>query len=186
MSKYLAILISDISLFTGQNKSVYCSDDYGETFTTVSAGIINGSYPGGFYLESTITDTGLIFIGSYHSSGRNILRYSFQLFKPSAFTGLTIKNTLTASQYLVSSDYRIKNNVAKLDNMFTVDYLRPVKYFQTLLNKQQYGLIAHELQQYYPHLVTGEKDGSALQDVNYTGLIAILINEIIRLKREFT
>jgi hypothetical protein len=57
---------------------------------------------------------------------------------------------------------------------------------QTLLNKEQYGLIAHELQQYYPDLVFGEKDGPDLQRVNYTGLIAILINEIIRLKQEFT
>jgi len=61
-----------------------------------------------------------------------------------------------------------------------------VKYFQTLLNKQQYGLIAHELQQYYPDLVIGEKDAPDLQRVNYTGLIAILINEINQLKREFT
>jgi hypothetical protein len=61
-----------------------------------------------------------------------------------------------------------------------------VKYRQTLLNKEQYGLIAHELQQYYPDLVIGEKDGPDLQRVNYTGLIAILINEINRLKREFT
>jgi hypothetical protein len=57
---------------------------------------------------------------------------------------------------------------------------------QTLINKQQYGLIAHELQQYYPNLVFGEKDGPDLQRVNYTGLIAILINEIIQLEREFT
>jgi hypothetical protein len=70
--------------------------------------------------------------------------------------------------------------------MFTVDNLRPVKYLQTLLNKQQYGLIAHELQKYYPELVMGEKDGDDLQRVNYTGLIAILINEINRLKRDFT
>jgi hypothetical protein len=54
---------------------------------------------------------------------------------------------------------------------------------QTLINKQQYGLIAHELQKYYPNLVFGEKDGPDLQRVNYTGLIAILINEINQLKR---
>jgi hypothetical protein len=105
------------------------------------------------------------------------------VYKASTFTGLTIKNALTASSYFVSSDYRIKTNVAKLDNTFTVDNLRPVKYMQTLINKQQYGLIAHELQQYYPDLVIGEKDGPDLQRVNYTGLIAILINEINQLKR---
>ncbi len=43
--------------------------------------------------------------------------------------------------------------------------------------------IAMTLQQYYPDLVLGEKDGHNLQSVNYTGLIAILINEINQLKR---
>ena len=162
---------------------VYYSEDYGQTFT-MKTFELQSVMPGITVRNIVITENGYIY--AKPTTTKQTVRLKFQLFKPSAFTGLTIKNTLTAPQYLVSSDYRIKNNVAKLDNMFTVDYLRPVKYFQTLLNKQQYGLIAHELQQYYPHLVTGEKDGSALQDVNYTGLIAILINEIIRLKREFT
>jgi len=58
-----------------------------------------------------------------------------------------------------------------------------VKYFQTQINREKYGLIAHELQEHYPDLVVGEKDGSELQRVNYMGLIAILINEIKRLKQ---
>ena len=61
-----------------------------------------------------------------------------------------------------------------------------MKYLQTLINKPQYGLIAHELQEYYPDLVVGEKDGNEWQRVNYTGLIALLINEIKQLKRELT
>ena len=119
----------------------------------------------------------------------NILSGSYAqgdvIFKASTFTGLTIINTLTAGSYVVSSDYRIKKDVVKLDNRFTVDNLRPVKYLQTLTNKEQYGFIAHELQQYYPDLVIGEKDGPELQRVNYTGLIAILINEIIQLRLDF-
>jgi hypothetical protein len=42
----------------------------------------------------------------------------------------------------------------------------------------------HELQEYYPDLVVGEKDGDGWQRVNYTGLIAILINEIKRMKQD--
>jgi hypothetical protein len=45
-------------------------------------------------------------------------------------------------------------------------------------------LIAHEVQEYYPFLVEGEKDGYNTQSVNYIGLIGVLIKEIQELKRE--
>ena len=65
-----------------------------------------------------------------------------------------------------------------MGNNFCVDYLNPVTYTNKQTNKQDIGLIAHELQKYYPQLVTGEKDGDVLQSVNYIGLIPILINEV--------
>ena len=48
--------------------------------------------------------------------------------------------------------------------------------------KQDIGLIAHELQEHYPFLVSGKKDGKEMQSVNYTGLIGVLIKEIQELK----
>jgi hypothetical protein len=71
-----------------------------------------------------------------------------------------------------------------MDESFTIDSLKPVTYFNNKSKKQEMGLIAHELQEIYPFLVTGEKDGENLQSVNYTGLIAILIKEIQELKKE--
>jgi hypothetical protein len=62
--------------------------------------------------------------------------------------------------------------------------LNPVTYINKQTKKQDIGLIAHELQEYYPELVTGEKDGSETQTVNYIGLIPILINEIKNMKTE--
>ena len=64
--------------------------------------------------------------------------------------------------------------------------MRPVTYNNTQLKKQDIGLIAHELQEVYPELVTGEKDGEEMQSVNYIGLIPILINEIKMLKKELS
>jgi hypothetical protein len=61
--------------------------------------------------------------------------------------------------------------------------LNPVTYRNKQTNKQDIGLIAHELQEYYPELVTGEKDGRDIQSVNYIGLIPVLINEIKNLKK---
>jgi len=114
----------------------------------------------------------------------NILSTNPTVFKSSTFTSLDICGNLVAGSYATSSDYRIKTNVVELDETYTVDKLRPVKYYQTQINREKYGLIAHELQEHYPDLVVGEKDGSELQRVNYTGLIAILINEIKRMKRD--
>jgi hypothetical protein len=60
----------------------------------------------------------------------------------------------------------------------TVDKLRPVIYINKLSDKQDIGLIAHELQEEYPFLSKGDKDGIEIQSVNYTGMIGILVNEI--------
>jgi len=93
-------------------------------------------------------------------------------------------NTMNSPQYNVTSDYRIKENVKALDNKFKVDYLKPITYVNKQTKRQDIGLLAHELQYYYPELVTGVKDGDDIQTVNYIGLIPILINEIQNLKIE--
>jgi hypothetical protein len=93
-------------------------------------------------------------------------------------------NAVYANEVQLTSDYRIKENVKALDNQFKVDYLNPISYINKKTKKQDIGLIAHELQEYYPELVSGEKDGSELQSVNYIGLIPILINEVKMLKEE--
>ena len=95
---------------------------------------------------------------------------------------LDVSGNVNATSYNSSSDYRIKKDVVSLDEKFTVDNLKPVTYNNIQLGKQDIGLIAHELQEVYPFLVNGEKDGENLQSVNYTGLIGILIKEIQELK----
>ena len=97
---------------------------------------------------------------------------------------LDVSGNVNATSYNTSSDYRIKKDIVALDNTFSVDNLRPVTYNNINLGKQDIGLIAHELQEIYPFLVTGEKDGENLQSVNYTGLIGILIKEIQELKKD--
>ena len=97
-------------------------------------------------------------------------------------TALQVNGTVTATSYNSTSDYRIKKDVVTLDETFTVDKLRPVTYNNTKMEKQDIGLIAHELEEIYPFLVNGEKDGENFQTVNYTGLIGILIKEIQELK----
>lgn len=104
------------------------------------------------------------------------------VYSPASGYKLDVNGAVNAASYNTPSDYRIKKDVVTLDETFTVDKLRPVTYNNTKLDKQDIGLIAHELQEIYPFLVNGEKDGENFQTVNYTGLIGILIKEIQELK----
>jgi hypothetical protein len=92
---------------------------------------------------------------------------------------LRVQGTITTI-----SDYRIKYNPVNLDGTFTVDHLNPLTYTNLLTNKPDIGFLAHEIQQYYPYLVQGEKDGDNYQSLNYNGLIGILTNEIKLLKKQ--
>ena len=84
----------------------------------------------------------------------------------------------------VPSDYRIKTNVEKLQVSHGFDSLNPVSYFNTKTSRQDIGFIAHELQDVYPELVNGVKDGNETQTINYTGLIPVCVKEIQNLKEE--
>jgi ADP-heptose:LPS heptosyltransferase len=43
--------------------------------------------------------------------------------------------------------------------LYSVDNLKPIKYFNKKSGKEDIGFIAHEVQENFPCLVTGEKDG---------------------------
>ena len=95
---------------------------------------------------------------------------------------LNVVGNVIVSSINTTSDYRIKENIIQLDNTFEVDKLKPVTYFNKMSQKQDIGLIAHELQEVFPELVNGVKDGEIHQSVNYISLIPILIKEIQTLK----
>ena len=98
---------------------------------------------------------------------------------------LDVDGTVNGTSFNAGSDYRIKENVVELKNTnYTVNQLRPVHYYNKKSKKKDIGFIAHELQETYPFLVTGEKDGEDMQSVNYTGLIGVLVKETQTLKEE--
>jgi hypothetical protein len=51
------------------------------------------------------------------------------------------------------------------------------------LKNNDIGFIAHKVQEIYPYLVNGEKDGENYQSLNYNGIIGILVHEIQELKK---
>ena len=97
---------------------------------------------------------------------------------------VTSSYPITCPTYTATSDYRIKQDIHEISQETTVDQLNPVTYKNTITGKQDMGFIAHELQEHFPFLVSGEKDGPTNQSINYIGLIALLTKEIQELKKE--
>ena len=97
---------------------------------------------------------------------------------------LYVGNALYVNGIHITSDYRIKTNIIDIDSTYSVDNLRVINYLNIETNKQEIGVFAHELQEHYPYLVTGDKDGGELQAVNYIGIIGILIKEVQLLKKK--
>jgi len=87
------------------------------------------------------------------------------------------------------SDYRIKENVMSLSmssNIPNLDGLRPVMYYNKLLRKNEYGFIAHEVQEIFPDIVVGNKDAEQYQTINYMSMVPLIVKEIKEMKREIS
>jgi FtsZ-binding cell division protein ZapB len=96
-----------------------------------------------------------------------------------------ITGTCIADKFNASSDYRIKENVVSIDLLeYNVDNLKPVIYNHKTDGSTNIGFLAHEVQEHFPFLVLGLKDGSETQSINYTGLIGLLTKEIQELKKD--
>ena len=61
--------------------------------------------------------------------------------------------------------------------------VKPVHYTNIVTHKHDIGFLAHELQNEFPYLVSGEEDGPETQALNYQGLIGVLVKEIQELKK---
>ena len=96
-------------------------------------------------------------------------------------TLLEVSGGVKASTFTTGSDYRLKTNVQPINK--SIDDLKPVEY-DLSGNKHDMGFIAHEVQEEFPFLVEGEKDGKTMQSLNYNGFIALLVKEVQELKKE--
>lgn len=94
---------------------------------------------------------------------------------------LTAANTVTAIDFNSTSDYRLKENVVEIDDNVSelIDYLNVVEFnFKDNPTKKHVGFIAHELQSVLPGVVTGEKDGTAMQTINMTKIVPYLVKAL--------
>jgi hypothetical protein len=113
--------------------------------------------------------------------GTQLPEYTLDVSGSSRTTGYSY-----SAYYVTTSDYRIKENPQTLDSTYTIDRLNPVSYINKLIGKKDLGFLAHELQEEFPYLVEGNKDGTQTQSINYNGIIAVLVKEIQELKTRVT
>jgi hypothetical protein len=166
------------------------------TAGNMTAGNITFTNLYGRTTTSTITAAGLITAGTITCGNMTAGNITFTNLYASgagsvfATSGAVYAATLTASgiikalSFNATSDYRVKNNVKEIRDEFTIKHLRPVYYDNTLSKRTEMGFIAHEVQEQFPFLVNGEKDGSSMQSLNYIGLIPLLVKEVQDLKAE--
>jgi hypothetical protein len=140
------------------------------------------------------TGVGITFLYPNTATYNVIVGSTAYLTPANGFTGSTgifqvkgsayISESCTAQIFNAYSDYRIKKNVELLElNKYNIDNLRPVIYNHKNTNQPNIGFLAHEVQEYFPFLVSGTKDGLNTQSINYTGLIGVLTKEIQELKK---
>lgn len=103
----------------------------------------------------------------------------------------SVQTSLSATQFVTSSDYRLKENIAPMTGALNkVAQLKPCSYNWKLDGEASQGFIAHELQEVVPECVTGEKDAvdadgkPKYQGIDTSFLVATLTAAIQELKAE--
>jgi hypothetical protein len=83
-----------------------------------------------------------------------------------------------------SSDHRLKEDARDFSGLELLNGLKVYDYAWKSSGTQEHGVMAHELQQELPHLVTGNKDEvdensqPRIQRVNYAKLVPVLLRAI--------
>jgi hypothetical protein len=117
--------------------------------------------------------TGNNLFTEFHTEGTLTLRGSIYYNRG---TGLVI--------YATTSDYRLKSEIEEFNALEILNKLKPKKFKIGDSELKSYGFIAHELQEYLPQAVIGEKDelkedgSEKYQQVDYSQLTGLLTKAI--------
>jgi hypothetical protein len=95
-----------------------------------------------------------------------------------------IQWTTSGTTYNTISDYRVKENLKDFNGLDKVSKIKVYDFDWIESKKQDYGVMAHELQEILPLAVTGEKDGEKLQGVDYSKIVPLLVKSIQELKAD--
>jgi hypothetical protein len=96
----------------------------------------------------------------------------------------------TNTLYNITSDYRLKNDLKDFNALDIIKKLKSYDFNWIEVNRRDFGMMAHELQEILPNYVTGKKDAinedgtMQTQGVDYSKLVPILVKAIQELKAE--
>jgi hypothetical protein len=117
--------------------------------------------------------------------------YPFSNYNASSTYVGGISCTSSATAFPTSSDYRLKQNVTPMSGALDrISALKPVTYQWKIDDTDGEGFIAHELQEFIPQAVFGEKDAvdengkMHPQSVDYSKIVVHLVAAIQELKAE--
>lgn len=94
---------------------------------------------------------------------------------------ILVSGDVTAVNFNSTSDARLKSDVQEIDGISLVHKLRPVA-FKWQNGEQSYGVMAQEIREVFPSLVSEDKDGYL--SVNYIPMIAMLVDAVQKLSAD--
>ena len=180
------LTIGDLSAFSGTFTQRSAIDVVAHSDGDLMTGYVSGSSGDRFNIELDATNS----MAKISSSGGYNLTFSTEggtmNFESNGFGSATyafdgdatISNDLTVSgDVVVSSDARLKANIVSLGSTLSKLLLIDGKsYTMKKDGKQKIGVLAQEIQEVFPELVT--KDDNEMLAVNYQGLVPVLINAL--------
>ena len=96
-------------------------------------------------------------------------------------TNAQIAGIITAQDFNTLSDRRVKENIETIkEPLDKISKIRGVDFTFINSGKKSTGIIAQEVEQVFPHLISG----SFPKSVNYNGLIGLLVESVKELKEE--
>jgi collagen type VII alpha len=171
------------SLFMGGILNVAGSATLSSTLNVSGVATLSSTLnvSGAATLSSTLSVSGAATLGSTFTNRMTINNTGVGIATTAPAHPLDVNGNIRATSFTTSSDYRLKSNIQPISK--SIDNLKPVEY-DLSGNKHNMGFIAHEVQEEFPFLVEGEKDGENMQSINYDGFIGLLVKEVQDLKKE--
>jgi UDP-3-O-[3-hydroxymyristoyl] glucosamine N-acyltransferase len=170
--------VTSNSIFS-QNMDIYGTLDVSNNFTSESISTFNGTtnFNADVNMENLTANQDINVIGTSLFESYVKIDSSVNI-----TDDLVLGGELTAN-----SDRRIKDNLQELSFCLDkVEFMKGYKYTRTDLVKKEelhIGVIAQEIEQFYPELVKQNKD-TGIKSVNYSGLSAVLLQCVRELRHE--
>jgi len=139
------------------------------------------------YIESTTSDNnGMVVLNANTGSNWNVNYHEFMIFQKQGTTIGFINAVANSNSvnYSSPSDYRLKTDFKNYGGLDLVNKIKTYDYAWKRDSSRMHGVMAHELQEVLPYLVSGTKDSVDVngkiipQAVDYSKLTPILVKAI--------